>query len=104
VLDRFSNPNIEHHWKSIAMNYTEKIKMRNLFLIDKYTSLTDTVPVGMSICIAAFFVYQQKINQAISDNEFSYDVKFKKSVNKFITLINQNGVMWAINEYINKKL
>ena len=104
VLDRFSNPNIEHKWKSIATNYIEKIKMRNLFLIDKYASLTDTVPVGMSICIAAFFVYQQKINQAISDNEFSYDVKFKNSVNKFITLINQNGVMWAINEFINKKL
>ncbi len=104
VLDRFSNPNIEHQWKSIAMNYTEKIKMRNLFLIEKYINLTDTVPIRMSICIAAFFVYQEKIDQPIPINEFSYNIKFENSVNDFIRLINQNGVMWTINEFINKKL
>ena len=103
VLDRFSNPNIEHQWKSIAMNYTEKIKMRNVFLIDKYAHLTNTVPVGMSICIAAFFVYQKKIDQAVSENEFSYDTQFKNSVNSFISIIEQNGVMWVINEFINNK-
>lgn len=103
VLDRFSNPNIEHQWKSIAMNYTEKIKMRNLYLIDNYYNLTNTIPVGMSICIAAYFIYQQNINHAVAENEFSYGINFKNSVNSFISLIEQNGVMWAINEFINNK-
>ena len=57
----------------------------------------------MSICIAAFFVYQKKIDQAVSENEFSYDTQFKNSVNSFISIIEQNGVMWVINEFINNK-
>jgi tagaturonate reductase len=103
VLDRFSNPNMEHQWKSIAMNYTEKIKMRNLVLIDKYISLKNKVPIGMSICIAAFFVYQKQINQSKVDIEFTYDIKFKDSVNNLIPIIEQNGIMWVINEFVNYK-
>ena len=46
----------------------------------------------MSICIAAFFVYQEKIDQPIPINEFSYNIKFENSVNDFIRLINQKIV------------
>src|SRR5690606_1666012 len=29
VVDRFSNPFLEHQWKSISVNYTSKMQMRN---------------------------------------------------------------------------
>jgi len=103
VIDRFSNPTIEHQWKSIAFNYSEKIKMRNLYLIEKFHQLKKEVPMAMSICIAAFFVYQEQLNQKADMEHFSFDNSFKNSVISLISLIKLNGIQWVVNEYLNKK-
>lgn len=103
VLDRFSNPTIEHQWKSIALNYIEKIKMRNLFLIEKYQQLTHKVPLAMSICVAAFFVYQEQLCQQVDMSQFAFDTTFKDSVHKVMTSIQQNGIQMVVNEFINNK-
>jgi tagaturonate reductase len=39
VIDRFSNPFIDHQWKSIALHYSTKIKVRCLPLFKKATAL-----------------------------------------------------------------
>src|SRR3546814_11008236 len=36
VIDRFSNPYLEHKWESISANYTSKMRMRNLSTLDRY--------------------------------------------------------------------
>src|SRR3546814_12057168 len=36
VIDRFSNPYLEHKWESISANYTSKMRMRNLATLDRY--------------------------------------------------------------------
>ena len=33
VIDRFSNPFIDHYWKDICMNYTLKLKLRVIPLL-----------------------------------------------------------------------
>ena len=37
VLDRFRNPNLDHHWLSITLQYTSKMKMRNLPTLPNWT-------------------------------------------------------------------
>ena len=103
VLDRFSNPTIEHQWKSIALNYSEKIKMRNLYLIEKFQQLKNESPIAMSVCIAAYFVYQEKIKQEVDIDLFPFSKSFKNSVISSISLINLNGIQWVVNECLNKK-
>jgi tagaturonate reductase len=39
VIDRFSNPFIDHQWKSIALHYSTKIKVRCLPLFKRATAL-----------------------------------------------------------------
>ncbi len=36
VLDRFRNPHIEHQWLSITVQYSSKMKMRNIPIIQNY--------------------------------------------------------------------
>lgn len=103
VLDRFSNPTIEHQWKSIAMNYVEKIKMRNLYLIEKFQSLYNEVPKHMSVCLAAFFVYQEKLSEEVNIDQFSLSESFNNSVISLISLIKIKGIQFVMNEFINAK-
>ena len=105
VLDRFSNPNIEHKWKNIATSYVEKIKMRNIYLLDKYQILKNEVPRGMCICMAAFFVYENKIkgNKEAIDS-FSLNENFTTQLNNYIYLIQENGIKTVVGEFLNSKL
>ncbi|MEO7310222.1 MAG: tagaturonate reductase [Chitinophagaceae bacterium] len=59
VLDRFRNPNIEHFWISITMQYTSKLKMRVLPLIKNYIELFGTVPENMSTGFAAYLLFMK---------------------------------------------
>src|SRR5690606_19973907 len=36
VIDRFSNPFLNHQWTSISLNYSDKMQMRNVALIKSY--------------------------------------------------------------------
>jgi len=54
VQDRFKNPFIDHQWVSISMNYTEKMGMRNIPLINQLMLQNGFVPETMLYGFAAF--------------------------------------------------
>jgi len=51
VIDRFSNPNIEHKWTSIAVQYPMKLTIRVLPLLKSYIQTTGISPAKMVECI-----------------------------------------------------
>ena len=51
VIDRFSNPNIEHKWTSIAVQYPMKLTIRVLPLLKSYRQTTGISPTKMVECI-----------------------------------------------------
>lgn len=57
VLDRFRNPHIQHHWKTIAKNYSQKMKLRNVPLLVNYYSKHDHVPSLIAFGFAAYFKF-----------------------------------------------
>lgn len=59
VLDRFRNPAIAHHWFSITMQYTSKMKMRNVPLITKYLQQFKTVPPLMALGFAGYLYFMK---------------------------------------------
>ncbi len=54
VMDRFRNPYLDHKWKSIAVNFTSKMQLRNVPLIERYTARNKQVPQHMALGFAAF--------------------------------------------------
>lgn len=59
VLDRFSNPAIEHRWLSISLNYTYKIKIRTVPLLLKYYERFGIAPDRYSWGFAAYLLFMK---------------------------------------------
>jgi len=57
VIDRFSNPFLEHQWQAITLNFTSKMQMRNMPLIRKYYSQKNEVPPLITLGMAAYIVF-----------------------------------------------
>lgn len=57
VIDRFRNPYLEHKWGSIGMNYTEKMRMRNLATIERFLESADNnTPDHMAVGFAGYLM------------------------------------------------
>lgn len=63
VLDRFANPNIEHHWINITMQYTSKMKMRNVPVILKYAERIKSVPENIALGFAAYLLFLKPVSK-----------------------------------------
>jgi tagaturonate reductase len=75
VLDRFSNPHLDHKWISIAVQFTSKMKMRNIPLLSKHYSKSSEVPANMALGFAAYLLFMKKTietNAALQDDNLGY--------------------------------
>ena len=113
VFDRFRNPFIEHHWSSIAVQYTLKMKSRNVALIEKYYQKTNAVPQKMALGFAVFILYMK--SEQIKNSEFygiyqgiKYQVKDENaayfslhwkqhSSDTMVNSILSDEIFWGIN-------
>ena len=59
VIDRFSNPYIDHQWKSISLHYSTKIKVRCLPLFKKAIEIGDNGYKHMLTGLEAYNVFSQ---------------------------------------------
>jgi tagaturonate reductase len=63
VLDRFRNPSLEHHWLSITMQYSSKMKMRNLPLLERHYKENSELPKRMALGFAAYILFMKNHDQ-----------------------------------------
>jgi tagaturonate reductase len=93
VLERFSNPFIQHKWESIAMNFEEKMKMRNQFLIEKYLLLKSKPAEKMALGFAAFALNMKKEhNKDIDTAHFCNHQLFIDEVAQWKEKMNNIGI------------
>ncbi len=59
VFDRFCNPFIDHQWLSITVQYTSKMKMRNIPLLLRHFELNDTLPIHMATGFAGYLLFMK---------------------------------------------
>ncbi|RTL55933.1 MAG: tagaturonate reductase [Sphingobacteriales bacterium] len=65
VIDRFKNPAIAHHWISITMQYTSKMKMRNVPIVSKYLLQFKSIPKLMALGFAGYLLFMKtQLNNA----------------------------------------
>ncbi len=63
VLDRFRNPHIQHHWISITMQISSKMKMRNIPILLKHYEQSDSVPMLFALGFAAYLFFMKAVKQ-----------------------------------------
>lgn len=63
VLERFANPYIDHQWLSITLQYSSKMKMRNLPLLEQYYRTNDQPPMMMATGFAAYILFMKAVRK-----------------------------------------
>lgn len=81
VLDRFRNPHIEHLWLSITAQYTSKIQMRVVPMLQKQNSQKGAMPQCIAAGLAGFLLFMRA-------QEVKNDVYWGKA----------NGQVYRIND------
>lgn len=59
VIDRFRNTAIEHFWLNITLNYTQKIEMRIVALLQQFQG----VPKRMAAGLAAYILFMRPVRE-----------------------------------------
>ena len=76
VLDRFRNPYLQHQWLSITMQYSSKLAMRVLPVLNKYYELFKKPPELISMGFAAYILFMRPVKKesekyyGILDNQY----------------------------------
>ncbi len=73
VMERFSNPFIEHQWMSISVQYTSKMKLRNIPLLQKYFSKNIQPPELMTLGFAAYLLFMKTTKNSQGEYEGEYN-------------------------------
>jgi tagaturonate reductase len=93
VMERFANPYIQHKWISIALNFEEKMKMRNGKLLETFAAQHEVPSFWMSLGFAAFYVYMKQAHQKeIKIEDYCDNPLFVTQVKSWILDINLKGM------------
>jgi tagaturonate reductase len=63
VLDRFRNPHIQHQWISITMQYTSKMKMRNIPVLLEHYKKHSSPPSLFAFGFAAYLLFMRAVQK-----------------------------------------
>lgn len=110
VLDRFRNPNIDHRWISITMNYTSKMAARNVPTLLTYYKVKQDVPVCFALGFAAYLLFMKAVKSEkdiyygafkgefypIQDDKaaYFYELWQKLPLNDVVTTALRNQNLW----------
>jgi len=110
VLDRFTNPFLEHRWESISAQYALKMNGRCIPLITDYWKKFSLLPNHMLLGLSAFLIWDHKdsrqLSSILSDREmWETDLGLipglKDQVFIFMKSIELNGVRRTINMLVS---
>ena len=111
VLDRFSNPYIEHLWINITMQYSMKLKIRIIPVLLNYFRKFNTVPEHMAFGFAAFLLFMKTdeekggtffknsngLSYQVTDDSASwfYEHGQQNSGSAYVTAVLQDADFWT---------
>lgn len=72
VLDRFRNPDVEHRWLSITVQYAAKMRMRILPVLQEHYRKTNAPPACIALGFAAFLCFYRQPPHPLQDEKGTY--------------------------------
>jgi tagaturonate reductase len=113
VLDRYKNPFIEHHWFSIALQYSSKMKMRNVPVLLQYYEKKASIPRRMAVGFAAYLLFMKSEKSKeqsftgsaggkqyiINDDKAAvlHELWSIDNTNNFVQTILEHTNLWGVN-------
>ncbi len=89
VLERFRNPFIEHHWISITMNYSQKMRARAMPLLHQFVQKFGMLPDNFTTSFAAYLLFMKPVK--VEGHQYFGEANGKEY------LINDEKAAWYFN-------
>src|SRR5450432_1449535 len=105
VLDRFRNPYLQHQWLSITMQYSSKLTMRVLPVLNRYYELFKKPPELISMGFAAYILFMRPVKKdsdkyyGILDNQY-YLINDDRA-SEFFGLWDEGSVELVVNRILS---
>lgn len=77
VIDRFSNPFLDHRWENIALNFSSKMNMRAIPLLERWYRKNAVPPTYFAMGFAA---YLSIMNSKKSNGQYVYNLNGREVV------------------------
>lgn len=113
VLDRFRNPFLQHQWVNITLQYTSKMRMRNIPTLIRYYELYNTAPKHFAFGFAAYILFMKAVKKEgekyfgernsvlypINDDKagYFYEVWKNNNVDDVVTTVLHNYELWNVD-------
>lgn len=72
VLDRFRNPAVEHRWLSITVQYSAKMRLRNIPVLLEHYRHHPEPPLHIALGFAAFLCFYRQPGYPVQDEQANY--------------------------------
>ncbi|MEO5685308.1 MAG: tagaturonate reductase [Chitinophagaceae bacterium] len=112
VLDRYKNPFIEHQWLSISLQYSSKMRMRNVPVLQQYYEKKASAPRCMALGFAAYLLFMKSEKTgttftghagakpyAINDDKAAelHELWNTGNTNNFVQKVLEHTGLWGVN-------
>ena len=94
VIDRFSNPFLDHQWLSISVQFSSKMKSRNIPILLRHYGKTSQVPERMALGFATFILFMK--TKKTGEN------KYEGHANGKSYIVQDDNVAWFAEHWQNK--
>ena len=111
VLERFANPFIEHPWLSITLQYSSKMRMRNIPILFNHYKTHENPPQRIALGFAAYILFMKAVKfedrvyygktsngyYPIKDDEAAYfmDLWHRRQPEEVVRTVLSNQSLWG---------
>jgi tagaturonate reductase len=98
VLDRFRNPHIQHQWISITLQYSSKMKMRDIPVLLEHYKRHDKPPQHFALGFAAYLLFMRGVKKGNDDKaEYFLELWQKHEPEEVVNIALKDKSLWGVD-------
>jgi len=97
VLDRFRNPHLQHQWLSITLQYSSKLKSRDIPVLLRHYEKHSTPPSLFALGFAAYLLFMKGGSYTINDDKAAHFAELWQSPATVVNAALRDRTLWDID-------
>ena len=97
VLDRFRNPHLQHQWISITMQYSSKMKSRDIPVLVRHYEKHNTPPPLFTLGFAAYLLFMKGGSHPVNDDKAAYFAELWQSPATVVNAALKDRTLWGVD-------
>ena len=97
VLDRFRNPHLQHQWLSITLQYSSKLKSRDIPVLLRHYEKQSTPPLHFALGFAAYLLFMKGGAYTINDDKAAHFAELWQNPLTVVNAALKDRTLWGID-------